>query len=495
MNFFKNPSKATAAFLGFKKDKQPPFMKTTHDPNLEAHRAIDKEIATLSDSLKSLNSEIARLESTISHNKIQTTRSDNNAKAYKDHREVLAASSLAFTPLAERSNISPDMLNQEVIDFYKNLQINSDTEESAINNFIVMRTLLESEMPENIKNYKNTLIKNIINTEEFAKTVDSDVVIDSESDETLAEYIFSKCNDDIIEDFIRIIETKMDQQIHNSNIAQSHFETNIQENDNIAKNINEDLLSTHKFIVSKIINEMDPQKLAFFLSELSVVIPLSFSGIEEFITFVDIKDHINDKVDFEYLASLALVNQDYDLLGFAMSQNPDIASYSSGGKSLLQIIIGTGVFEEVLEEVLSSIENLNVPILLGIAQNDLDSLSVIFSTKPELLQHKIFGYTPLHITLISGNSSEKIIPLMLNIDSKSANILTDNGETALELSSKYSSHDITDFLFKVTSFNNALSNVEIEQSQKVIHMANEFLFGQEINDANLIGELEEKGDF
>jgi hypothetical protein len=133
-----------------------------------------------------------------------------------------------------------------------------------------------------------------------------------------------------------------------------------------------------------------------------------------------------------YLAYLALQKSHNELLELSLQYGADFCNHFVENRTLLQHLLH-GNNDAFVQKILSKNKNLTSTLVNAISQDDLVSLEKLLSKDPSLLKQKYAGYSLLQIAIAAEGAHSEVIKKILSFDSKAAEILTSNGESALKI--------------------------------------------------------------
>ncbi|WP_341760749.1 ankyrin repeat domain-containing protein [Candidatus Tisiphia endosymbiont of Dioctria linearis] len=223
-------------------------------------------------------------------------------------------------------------------------------------------------------------------------------------------------------------------------------------NDVISANI-----SQQQKAVLDMLKSADSQQRAFFLSEL-------FGKYDsESMTMISMIKSLG--VDANQLAYYAIKKTNNELFVLALNYGANCCDYQIEGKTLLQQLIHSGN-ESFIKKILATGQDLTSTVVEAIGQNDIVTISKLSSYDNSLLSQKFAGYTLLQIA-ISAQKAE-MVQKILQLDSASAKILTNNGESALKIAVRSGN---TEILEMVTLHSNLQAEIaqlgsKVEQALK-----------------------------
>ncbi|WP_341761092.1 ankyrin repeat domain-containing protein [Candidatus Tisiphia endosymbiont of Thecophora atra] len=176
---------------------------------------------------------------------------------------------------------------------------------------------------------------------------------------------------------------------------------------------------------------LNSKQRAFFLSELFG------KSDSESMTMISIIKSLG--VDADELAYYAIKKTHNELFELALYYGANCCNYSVEGKTLLQQLVHNGN-ESFIKKVLATGQDLASTVVEAIGQNDIVTISKLSSYDSSLLSQKFAGYTLLQIA-ISAQKTE-IVQKILQLGSSSAEVLTNNGESALKIAVRSGNDEI-----------------------------------------------------
>jgi hypothetical protein len=176
---------------------------------------------------------------------------------------------------------------------------------------------------------------------------------------------------------------------------------------------------------------LNSKQRAFFLSELFG------KSDNESMTMISIIKSLG--VDADALAYYAIKKTHNELFELALHYGANCCNYSVEGKTLLQQLIHSGK-DIFIQKVLAKGQDLSCTLVEAIDQNDIVTLNKLLSNNNSLLSQKFVGYTLLQIA-ISAQKTE-IVQKILQLGSSSAEVLTNNGESALKIAVRSGNDEI-----------------------------------------------------
>ncbi|WP_425361098.1 ankyrin repeat domain-containing protein [Candidatus Tisiphia endosymbiont of Stenodema calcarata] len=176
---------------------------------------------------------------------------------------------------------------------------------------------------------------------------------------------------------------------------------------------------------------LNSKQRAFFLSELFG------KSDSESMTMISIIKSLG--VDADELAYYAIKKTHNELFELALYYGANCCNYSVEGKTLLQQLVHNGN-ESFIKKVLATGQDLASTVVEAIGQNDVVTISKLSSYDSSLLSQKFAGYTLLQIA-ISAQKTE-IVQKILQLGSSSAEVLTNNGESALKIAVRSGNDEI-----------------------------------------------------
>ncbi|WP_342278411.1 ankyrin repeat domain-containing protein [Candidatus Tisiphia endosymbiont of Myopa tessellatipennis] len=196
----------------------------------------------------------------------------------------------------------------------------------------------------------------------------------------------------------------------------------------VNKEIANRLSGQEKAIFEKL-QSADGKQRAFFLFELW--------GKPDSETMISIIKSLG--VDADELAYYAIKKTHNELFELALYYGANCCNYSVEGKTLLQQLVHNGN-ESFIKKVLATGQDLASTVVEAIGQNDIVTISKLSSYDSSLLSQKFAGYTLLQIA-ISAQKTE-IVQKILQLGSSSAEVLTNNGESALKIAVRSGNDEI-----------------------------------------------------
>jgi hypothetical protein len=176
---------------------------------------------------------------------------------------------------------------------------------------------------------------------------------------------------------------------------------------------------------------VNSKQRAFFLSELFG------KSDSESMTMISIIKSLG--VDADELAYYAIKKTHNELFELALHYGANCCNYQIEGTTLLQQLVHSGN-ESFIKKVLAKGQDLTCTLVEAIGQNDVVTISKLSSYDSSLLSQKFVGYTLLQ-TAISAQKVQ-MVQKILQLDSSSAEVLTNNGESALKIAVRSGNDEI-----------------------------------------------------
>lgn len=202
---------------------------------------------------------------------------------------------------------------------------------------------------------------------------------------------------------------------------------------------------------------VNSKQRAFFLSELFG------KSDSESMTMISIIRYLG--VDADELAYYAIKKTHSGLFDLAISYGANCCNYQIEGKTLLQQLVHSGN-ESFIKKVLATSQDLASTVVEAIGQNDVVTISKLSSYDSSLLSQKFAGYTLLQ-TAISAQKAE-IVQKILQLDSSSAEVLTNNGESALKIAVRSGNAEILEMVTRHSNLQTEITQLgsKVEQTLK-----------------------------
>ena len=215
----------------------------------------------------------------------------------------------------------------------------------------------------------------------------------------------------------------------------------------VANKQKQELVDQQKEQIYKALQNADSQQRAFFIAGL-----WGAEGSEATINYIK-----SLGFDANQLAHHAIVKNHSALFDLALQSGANCTDYFIGSKTLLQNII-QGDKEVLLQKVLAKGQDLTSTLITAVAQEDMATLNKLLSNNPGLIKQKYAGYSLLQIAISAEESHIGVIRKILELDSKSAEILSNNGESALKIAARRGTEEVVQLVSQH-------ANLEIELEQ------------------------------
>lgn len=233
-------------------------------------------------------------------------------------------------------------------------------------------------------------------------------------------------------------------------------------------------------VVEHVVQAYSPQMRAHLLMELFGKNDAESQEIVNAIKLYGFDVHYNNKQELSPL-HLAIKNNDINLFNLVLSQDATILEEYS----LISYAISQNR-EQMIERMFKSMDDFNYILRHAIEENDLLVLEKILHFKPELIHTKLQGHTLLQIAIENGKFD--IAKQLLNIDESIANILSNDGDTALFTALKSSKAGFTELILNYGT-NIVNTCMELIRSKDSIHLDKLFTFKPELHYVTQISEL------
>jgi hypothetical protein len=175
--------------------------------------------------------------------------------------------------------------------------------------------------------------------------------------------------------------------------------------------------------------------------------------------------------DANVLASIAIDNDNTVLLDFALNFGANLDAYSVKDKTLVQRAIA-GENGYIINKVISSTKNFDNSLFYSLLQNDLASLKIILSHRPELATQLLFGDCSLLHYAIATNQLE-MVNYLVSISPAAVKQNNSNGDSCLKIALRSASNEVVEIISKHVNLSDEYMRLEQCGANELINRANE----------------------
>lgn len=205
-----------------------------------------------------------------------------------------------------------------------------------------------------------------------------------------------------------------------------------------------------------VLESSDLQQRSFFLSELWLN-----KDVKENENAIKVLKSLG--FDANALAHYAILKNNEELFDLALQYKATCSSYMVEGTTLLQKLIHNNN-EKFIQKVLAQDTDVNVTILNAV-DTDMLTIDKLLEYNDELTKQKFFGYTLLQIAIDVKN--ELLVRKILDIDSLSATVLTNGGESALKIAVRSGNDSIVNIVSSHVNLETEVEQLGPEVSSEI----------------------------
>lgn len=147
------------------------------------------------------------------------------------------------------------------------------------------------------------------------------------------------------------------------------------------------------------------------------------------------------------LSHIGLSNGDSNILNIAIESGARLDSHFVEDKTLLQLIIQHGAKADITKAI-NAIKSFDHTLLNALQQNDIDSIKLILSHRPEIADHLIFEEsTLLHHAI--ANANHELAQYLIKQYPQTLLKLNNHGENARQIAERLEDYTLLEFITSI----------------------------------------------